>query len=111
MTNDGVYKSSTVNDYVQDNQHWTEPRHTMRGLPHNEVIDHISRSKVFCSSHEFETTVREFAITMKDRRDEIAEMTREKHSLIKWKSCIDKVINMRYDDKNKSRSDLTEFFI
>ena len=162
MTNDGVYKSSTVNDYVQDNQHWTEPRHTMRGLPHNEVIDHISRSKVFCStwpkeswgitamealgcgvptilmtgdndihaseiiaarrSHyfkinrkcsgdEFETTVREFAIMMKDRRDEIAEMTREKHSLSKWKSCIDKVINMRYDDKNKSRSDLTEFFI
>lgn len=162
MTNDGVYKSSTVNDYVKDNQHWTAPRHTMRGLPHTEVLENIARSKVFCStwpkeswgitamealgcgvptilmtgkndthaseliaaekSHyikidrqcsslEFETTVREFANMTKNRRDEIAEMTREKHSLINWKSCIDKVIDMRYSDKNKSRSDLTEFFV
>tara|TARA_A100001015_G_C14627168_1_gene570214 strand:+ start:400 stop:546 length:147 start_codon:yes stop_codon:yes gene_type:complete len=48
---------------------------------------------------------------MKDRRDEIAEMTKEKHSLSNWKSCIDKLIDMRYSDKNKSRSDLTEFFV
>ena len=64
-----------------------------------------------CSSVEFETSVREFANVMKDRRDEIAEMTKEKHSLFNWKSCIDKLIDMRYSDKNKSRSDLTEFFV
>lgn len=162
MTNDGIYKSDTVNEYVQANQHWKAPRHTMRGLPHKEVIENISKSQVFCStwpkeswgitamealgcgvptilfvddtgnhaservaadsSHifkvkrtcssvEFETSVREFANVMKDRRDEIAEMTKEKHSLSNWKSCIDKLIDMRYSDKNKSRSDLTEFFV
>lgn len=161
MTNDGIYKSDTVNNYVQSNQHWEAPRYTMRGLPHNEVVQNISKSKLFCStwpkeswgittmealgcgvptilftddsgshaseriaadpSHifkvkrtcsrvEFETTVREFANVMKSRRDEIAQMTKELHSLTNWKSCIDRLIDMRYTDKNKSRSDLTEFF-
>ena len=161
MTNDGVYKSDTVNDYVQSNQHWSAPQHTMRGLPHSDVMKMISKSKVFCStwpkeswgittmealgcgvpvilftddsdahasesiaahpthyikvnrrcsSAEFETTVREFANVMKTRRDEIAEMTKKKHSLANWKLGIDKMIEMRYTDKNKTYSDLTEFF-
>tara|TARA_R110001592_G_scaffold149141_1_gene374503 strand:- start:1544 stop:2629 length:1086 start_codon:yes stop_codon:yes gene_type:complete len=161
MTNDGVYKSDTVNDYVASNQHWSEPQYTMRGLPHSDVMKMISKSKVFCSTWpkeswgittmealgcgvpvilftddsdahaseaiaahrthyikvnrkcsraEFETTVREFANVMKDRRDEIAEMTRRKHSLANWKLGIDKMLQMRYNDKNKTYSDLTEFF-
>jgi hypothetical protein len=42
-------------------------------------------------------------------RREIAEMTKEKHSLSNWKIRLDKVIDIRYNDHNKSFSDLTRF--
>ena len=50
MTNDGVYKSDTINEYVEANQHWSDPRHTLRGLPHNEVMKNIGKAKSFVST-------------------------------------------------------------
>ena len=50
MTNDGVYKSDTINEYVEANQHWSDPRHTFRGLPHTEVMQNIAKSRSFVST-------------------------------------------------------------
>ena len=161
MTNDGVYKSDAMNSYLEKNRKWKEPRYTFRGLPHNEVFENLSKSKVYCStcpaeswgitameslgfglpnifvtdssnnhsseiiaadpshyvkisrkcsSEEFESVARNLIDTMVPRRKEIAEMTREKHSLASWKFTIDNMIDMRYSDKNKPSMDLTEFF-
>ena len=161
MTNDGVYKSDTVNDYVASNQHWSEPRHTLRGLPHTDVMHNISKSKVFCStwpkeswgitameslgcgvptilmtddsgdhasesiaadsSHyiklnrkcsatDFEEAVNSLMNLSYDKRLVISNMTKEKHSLERWKLGIDKMLLMRYNDKTKPNADLTEFF-
>tara|TARA_B110000858_G_scaffold53286_1_gene61898 strand:+ start:64 stop:744 length:681 start_codon:yes stop_codon:yes gene_type:complete len=161
MTNDGVYKSDAVNDYVASNQHWDAPSHTLRGLPHDDVMKNIAKSKVFCStwpkeswgitameslgcgvptilmtddsnahaseaiaadsSHyikinrkcsdsDFEEAVRSLMDLSYDKRLEISNMTKEKHSLENWKLGIDKMVQMRYNDKNKTYSDLTEFF-
>jgi glycosyltransferase involved in cell wall biosynthesis len=50
MTNDAVYKSARMNQYVADNQHWDSPQCTKRFLPHEEVLKNISKSKVFVST-------------------------------------------------------------
>jgi len=50
MTNDAVYKNDGFNQYVADNQHWSMPQCTKRGLPHDEVLKNISRSMVFIST-------------------------------------------------------------
>lgn len=160
MTNDGVYKSSTVNDYVLNNQHWKDPRFTMRGLAHDDVMKNIAKSLSFCStwpkeswgitamealgcgvptllmcddtithssegiaadprhvymirrkcsSSDFESAILRHTKAMSPFRKEIAEMTKEKHSLTNWKKRLDMVIDIRYNDHNKSFSDLTRF--
>ena len=50
MTNDAVYKSARMNQYVADNQDWDCPQCTKRFLPHDEVLKNISKSKVFVST-------------------------------------------------------------
>ena len=50
MTNDAVYKSARMNQYVADNQHWSYPQCTERFLPHDKVLKNISKSKVFVST-------------------------------------------------------------
>jgi hypothetical protein len=162
MTNDGIYKSAVANKYVENNKHWQEPRYTKRGLPHDEVINNVAKSEVFCSSwpkeswgitvmealgcgvpsilltdksgahaservaadpshifkikrscspDEFETGIVEFFNLMKTRRLEIADMTREKHTLANWKYYIDKMIDMRYSDNSKKAARLLQFCI
>lgn len=63
-----------------------------------------------CSNEEFEEVAKKLIKTMLPKRLEISEMTRHKHSLVNWKLSIDNLINMRYDDKNKSSCDVMEFF-
>lgn len=161
MTNDGVYKSDTINEYVEANQHWSDPRHTLRGLPHDEVMENISKSRSFvstwpkeswgitamealgsgvptilftgdsgvhasesiaadpshyiklsrkCTNAEFEEAVSKLQRVSKEDRKVISDMTKEKHSLSNWKLCIDKVINLRYNDQTGKINNLTEFF-
>lgn len=50
MTNDAVYKSETINNYVQSNKHWQKPRSVFFGLSHDKVLESISLSKVFVST-------------------------------------------------------------
>lgn len=161
MTNDGVYKSDTINEYVEANQHWSDPRYTFRGLPHNEVMKNVSKAKSFvstwpkeswgitamealgsgvptilftddsgvhasesiaadsshyikldrkCTNAEFEEAVLKLnKLTSQDRKI-ISDMTKEKHSLSNWKSCIDKMLTLRYNDENGKTNNLTEFF-
>jgi len=161
MTNDGVYKSDTINDYVEANQHWSDPRHTFRGLPHNEVMKNIGKAKSFvstwpkeswgitamealgsgvpvilftndtgvhasesiaadsshiiklnrkCSNDEFEKAVQKLnGLSIEDRKI-ISDMTKEKHSLDNWKSSIDKMLSLRYNDQTGKINNLTEFF-
>ena len=51
MTNDATYKKvnkdDSFNNYVKRNQHWD---YVMRGTAHKQVIDNISKSKVFVST-------------------------------------------------------------
>lgn len=50
MTNDGEYKSESLNAYVEKNKKWKYPRETIRGLPHNEVMSNLCKAKVFVST-------------------------------------------------------------
>ena len=51
MTNDATYKKvnkdDSFNNYVKRNQHWD---YVMRGTAHKQVIDNISKTKVFVST-------------------------------------------------------------
>ena len=47
MTNDATYKNDANNDYVKNNQHWDN---VIRGADHKQVLENISKSKVFVST-------------------------------------------------------------
>ena len=55
MTNGGTYKSEAQNKYVEKHKHWQAPQHTFRLLPHSEVIQNLSKSKVFVSTCPIES--------------------------------------------------------
>lgn len=160
LTNHAKYDNDAQNEYVMKNSSWVAPQHTIYGLPHNQVMNTLAKSKVFCSTwpkeswgittmealglgmptilmckdnvhasesiaadpthivklnmdcadSEFEVAVRKAMETPYEKRVEILEMTKEKHSLTSWKFTIDNMIDMRYSDKNKPWMDLTEFF-
>lgn len=55
MTNDQVYKSDAHNAYVDANRHWRHPQETLRNLPHSDVMDYLSRGRVFVSTCTFES--------------------------------------------------------
>ena len=50
MTNDVVYKSDSINAYVDANKHWQAPQHTLRGLPHAEVMTNLAKCRTYCST-------------------------------------------------------------
>lgn len=159
LTNHAKYNSDAQNKYVERNSKWSSPQNTIYGLPHDEVMNTLSKSRVFCStwpkeswgittlealslgipsilmckdnnhaseniaadpSHivkldvkcsneEFESTVRKLMETSYEKRVEIMEMTKEKHSRERWKKSIIDIIEKRYDDKNDRT--LVDFFL
>ena len=47
MTNDAVYKSPTINKYIEDNRHWD---YVIRGAAHDKVLENVASSRVFVST-------------------------------------------------------------
>ena len=47
ITNDAVYKSPTINKYIEDNKHWD---YVIRGATHDKVIQNVASSRVFVST-------------------------------------------------------------
>jgi hypothetical protein len=158
LTNHAKYVNDAQNEYVEKNSNWVAPQHTIYGLPHDQVMKTLTKSKVFCStwpkeswgitamealglgmptilmckdnvhaseniaadpSHivkldinctnaEFEIAVRKAMETPYEKRVEIMEMTKEKHSRENWKRTILNIIDRRYHDRNNRT--LMEFF-
>ena len=52
MTNDATYKNDTFNNYVKNNQHWDN---VIRGADYKQVIENISKTKVFVSTCPIES--------------------------------------------------------
>jgi len=50
MSNEVVYNSDKLNKYATNNKGWECPQCTKWSLPHDEVLKHISKSKVFVST-------------------------------------------------------------
>ena len=50
ITDDPIYKGEGHNAYVAKNRDWVSPQNTLRDLPHPEVLDIISKSKVYVST-------------------------------------------------------------
>ena len=47
MTNDAVYKSPTINKYIEDNKHWD---YVIRGATHDKVLHNVASSRVYVST-------------------------------------------------------------
>jgi hypothetical protein len=162
LTNHAKYRNDAQNKYVEKNSTWSAPQHTIYGLPHDQVMNTLTKSKVYCStwpkeswgittmealglgiptilmckdnvhaseniaadsSHivkldincsdsEFEIAVRKAMETSYEKRVEILEMTKEKHSRENWKKNILNIIDRRYHDRNNKNmpATLNEFF-
>jgi glycosyltransferase involved in cell wall biosynthesis len=55
ITNDQIYRSDAHNAYADANRHWYYPQETMRNLPHSDVMNNLSRGRVFVSTCTFES--------------------------------------------------------